>query len=54
LKIQDELKTGSYGGPTFDSYSFLDVVTKENGCHRLEMAGGSTCETMVYDSSFGK
>ncbi|KAG4107262.1 hypothetical protein H8356DRAFT_920448, partial [Neocallimastix lanati (nom. inval.)] len=53
-KIQEELKTGSYGGPTFDSYPNLDNVLKENGCHRFSKnVGGSNCETMVYDSSYG-
>jgi len=53
-KIQDELKSGSYGGPTFDSYPFLNNVLKSNGCHRLSrVSGGTTCETMVYDNSYG-
>ncbi|OUM62400.1 hypothetical protein PIROE2DRAFT_11307 [Piromyces sp. E2] len=52
-KIQEELKTGSYGGPTFDDYPFLESAIKENGCHRLEGAGGTSCDSIVYDSSYG-
>ncbi|OUM58781.1 hypothetical protein PIROE2DRAFT_15861, partial [Piromyces sp. E2] len=52
--IQEELKTGSYGGPTFDSYPELDKVLKENGCFRLQQAtGAGTCEDVVYDASYG-
>jgi len=52
--IQEELKTGSYGGPTFDRYPALDNVLKENGCHRLARGGGTiSCEDMVYDNESG-
>jgi len=51
--IQEGLKTGSYGGPTFDDYSQLDEVMKENGCHRVETFS-STCDSVIYDSSYGK
>ncbi|ORX40436.1 hypothetical protein BCR36DRAFT_223478, partial [Piromyces finnis] len=53
--IQDELKSGSYGGPTFNKYPFVDDVIKENGCHRLALAhSGTTCDDVIYDSSYGK
>ncbi|ORX42838.1 hypothetical protein BCR36DRAFT_149995 [Piromyces finnis] len=49
--IQDELKTGSYGGPTFDAYPLLNDVLKEGGCFRYE--GNNDCDNMTYDSSYG-
>ena len=53
--IQEELKTGSYGGPTFDNYPQLEYLIKESGCHRIPQASmGTTCETIVYDGSYGK
>jgi len=50
-RVQEELKTGSYGGPTFDNYPALDYVMKEKGCHRMYY--DLSCLTMVYDSSYG-
>jgi len=53
-KIQEDLKSGGYGGPTFDSYPFLDKVTKENGCYRLDLIPGSNmCEDVIYNSNYG-
>lgn len=52
--IQEELKTGSYGGPTFDSYPSLNNVLKENGCHRLDKAATYTnCTTIEYNPEYG-
>jgi len=53
-RIQEELKSGEYGGPTFDSYPFLDKVIKENGCYRLEtIPGCNSCDDVIYDNSYG-
>ncbi|KAL6612089.1 hypothetical protein U3516DRAFT_550317, partial [Neocallimastix sp. 'constans'] len=49
--IQEELKSGSYGGPTFDNYPFLNKMLKENGCHRL--LNVCSDEDFQYDSSYG-
>jgi len=49
--IQEELKSGSYGGPTFDKYPSLDYITKENGCHRMNHM--TPCDEVVYDRSYG-
>ncbi|ORX77038.1 hypothetical protein BCR32DRAFT_270911 [Anaeromyces robustus] len=49
--IQEELKSGSYGGPTFDSYPELDFITKEKGCHRMYY--DPSCDFMFYDPSYG-
>ncbi|ORX49603.1 hypothetical protein BCR36DRAFT_370628 [Piromyces finnis] len=40
-KIQEELKSGSYGGPTFNEYPFLNDVLKEGGCFRYD--GNTEC-----------
>ncbi|KAL6591207.1 hypothetical protein U3516DRAFT_805657 [Neocallimastix sp. 'constans'] len=49
--IQEELKSGSYGGPTFDRYPSLNYILKDTGCHRLL----DVCkdEDFQYDSSYG-
>ncbi|KAG4106217.1 hypothetical protein H8356DRAFT_1628065 [Neocallimastix lanati (nom. inval.)] len=49
--IQNELKSGSYGGPTFNKYPSLDFITKENGCHRMYY--DPSCNFMFYDISYG-
>ncbi|OUM56941.1 hypothetical protein PIROE2DRAFT_18237 [Piromyces sp. E2] len=50
--IQEELKSGSYGGPTFDSFPFLDNVLKEGGCFR-DKRYMDDCERIEYDNSYG-
>jgi len=49
--VQEELRSGSYGGPTFDHYPSLNYILKETGCHRLM----DVCkdEDYQYDSSYG-
>ncbi|KAG4099111.1 hypothetical protein H8356DRAFT_937488, partial [Neocallimastix lanati (nom. inval.)] len=51
-KIQEELKLGTYGGPTFDRYPQFDYILKENGCHRIPNIG-SSCDTVVYETPYG-
>jgi len=52
-KLQESLKDGSYGGPTFDNYPELDFILKDTGCYRVE---GTPCENLNYNetSLFGK
>ncbi|ORY74001.1 hypothetical protein LY90DRAFT_666452 [Neocallimastix californiae] len=52
-KKQAQLKDGSYGGPTFDSYPSLDSVLKENGCHRLPNVQNTPCDSIVYNMDYG-
>jgi len=52
-KKQENIKYGSYGGPTFDKYPSLDYVLKENGCHRIPNAAGTPCDSIVYNQAYG-
>ncbi|ORX45584.1 hypothetical protein BCR36DRAFT_259127, partial [Piromyces finnis] len=52
-KLQEELKTGSYGGPTFDNYPALDNILKDNGCHRMYYDPSCMFMQYQYDSSYG-
>jgi len=51
--LQEELKTGSYGGPTFDNYPALDHILKDNGCHRMYYDPSCMFMMYQYDSSYG-
>jgi hypothetical protein len=47
-KLQESLKDGSYGGPTFDNYPELDFILKDTGCYRVE---GTPCENLNYNET---
>lgn len=49
---QNQLKTGSYGGPTFDEYPTVNRLLKENGCYFPE-SQGIDCESIEYDTEYG-
>jgi len=49
---QNQLKTGSYGGPTFDEYPTVNRLLKENGCYFSE-SEGIDCESIEYDTEYG-
>jgi len=51
--LQEELKTGSYGGPTFDNYPALNHILKDNGCHRMYYDPSCMFMMYEYDNSYG-